>query len=159
MIRKAEPRDLPEIVELWEQMAEYENKCGSDLYDPDDHKRLNSYYQACAQLMGNDQGIILVSEDDAGKIYGFLAATIYRMFGFAKREIQVKVMAINFSADTSPLVKAINLRKGYKLLRQWGKQFGATGVEGNIFHNNNTAREMNRKFGFRATYIKYERGW
>lgn len=147
MIRKAEPRDLPAVYEMFLKLTEYLEEKGQTLYAKDIKQRHNAIMGFIVGKFYHEQSLILVSEDSHGGVNGFLIGEVRQMEPFFEHQWIAEIQW------TYPL--SLNTRQFARQFEEWGRGLGATA--GSNYHTpgNEFAGKMMEHEGRRVAWHYY----
>lgn len=118
MIRRAEPRDIPKIYEMFLALVDYLEEQGQNLYVKDLNIRHNNIMGFIIGKFYHDDSLILVNENQEREPNGFMIGQIRPMEPFFKFGLVGEIQW------TYPL--SLNTRQFAKEFEKWALEKGAT---------------------------------
>ena len=149
MIRKAEPRDLPRVIELFHLLLQHLKKCGQWAYHRDQQQFENGVAgYVASKLFGSEEHIVLVSENDNGQVEGFLIGWIIGFAPFFQFQTVAELQWLYpLSWKCAP-----SLRNAFE---DWAKAKGATARSNYITPGNEVSEIAMKRDGSKLAFHYY----
>ncbi len=145
VVRKAQHRDVYEIVRLWVLSGEEEPAA---LLEPLGEENVNAFFVDTVHRMGDPETRILVSEHD-GRIVGFSISSIHRMEYSNRYRMLHEILYVH------PDYR--NTFGSRELVRQTSKRFGDVPVYSEEIIAGMNADALWKRRGFRPVRVLYQR--
>lgn len=144
IIRPAEPRDLSSIEGLFHKLVNYLRDRGQWLYAKDRIKLENGVSGYIVGVFHNDDHLMLVKEDDRGRVDGFLIGRLISFYPFFEHNLVAEVMAMY------PL--GVHNRAMARRFEEWAIERGATATCNYHTPQNDMAAKLFRHEGRRVAW-------
>lgn len=148
MIRQAEPRDLPELKELFGKLCDYLRGCGQWLLTDDPKDFDNGAYLFLLAKMAHEESVVFVSVDVQDVPTGFVIGWLIHYPGFYKYPVVGELQylyPLSFQVG-GPLARAFE---------KWSKERGATSLSNYQTPGNEKAGKIMERNGRKLAYHHY----